>query len=721
MPWKSKQLGICLLLAVFFTTLLPCPLLADGPTVNLEQAIQIAKKHFTIPATYSDFHSEYVNNPQKKLWRLQWQAPEPASGSLEITIDATNGECINMNHWRPELKEESPKPALSEAEARKIAERQLLSLIPHKAAALRLSEEENLVPLNEYGNRNYVFKWDRYENGIQVLGNGAIIEIDSQNRDISSFNLNWLDLPITDVSQAISKDKAIKVFQEENMLSLQYYTPREIRAFGSKNQAEPRLIYLINHPSNGTINAITGKPLILSEGQWEDSTGRFANASKEMAADGLGTVGPAYNLTPEEIKELEKNSQFINQDEAILQVKKWVEIPADAVLSSASLIRDWQDQERRLWTLNWTQVKDSRYNYYNLNAQVDAISGRVYAFRQFTSDEDNKSNLDRKDALAIANQFISQIEPQLAKQIKLNEANSSHPIVPYEDENLSEYSFSYSRLVDNVRFPEEGITVTVSSKDRKVTGYNLNWYNHSFPPVSKAISHSEGYKAFLQAAPMTLCYTIIYHETGKAALNLVYKPLPRKQQEDFSMIDAISCELLNSNGKPLAAKTGPQIFNDIKGHFAEKEITQVGKAGLMTEYGQQFRPEESINNITFLRALMGAREGIYSVENIEDAHLLNLCRQRGWVKENINPQTPLTRDYMARVLLRSMGLERVAANPAIFINPYPDDPSITNSNLGYVALVKGLGLVPPSPSFNSDQKVTRGEVAYALVNSLKSY
>ncbi|MGI5911577.1 MAG: YcdB/YcdC domain-containing protein [Syntrophomonadaceae bacterium] len=716
MPRKSKQLGICLLLAFFFTTLLPYPLLADDPAVSLEQAIQIAKKHFTIPAAYNDFHSEYSSNSQRELWRLQWQTTEPETKSMQVTVDAVTGECISMNHYRTEPILEPSAPVLSEAEARKIAEQHLKSLLPHKASSLRLVTEENLIALNNPNQRFYSFTWERYKNGIPVLGNGARIDIDCQYRDIKSYSLNWLDIPVIEASKAISKESASKIFQDEKMLNLEYFTPLEFRPLSINNKTEPRLVYLINHPSNGTINAITGKPLILSNRQWEDAGGRLANA-KEMAADDRGSAGSATSFTPEEIKELEKNSQIISQGEAINEVNKWVDIPADAVLSSASLVRDGRDQNRRIWNLNWTT--GSKDNYYNLYAQVDAFSAKIYAFREYLSGDYQKSDLNKDKALAIANQFIKQIEPQLFKQVKLKE-DSSYPVVPLQEEYPSQYSFNYSRLVDNVVFPQEGISVTVSSKDKKVTGYNLDWYDHYFPPVSQAISSSEGNKAFLQAAPLTLCYTTIYEETSKPVLTMVYKPLPSKKQEDFSMIDAISRELLDGNGKPLAAKLGPQVFYDIKGHFAEKEISQVGKAGLMTEYGQQFRPEEAIDNITFLRNLMGAREGIYSIENIDDTRLLNLCRQRGWVKENIDLNASLTRDYMAQVLVRSMSLERVAAKPAIFINPYPDDPSITNSNLGYVALVKGLGLVPPSPSFNSDQKVTRGEVAYALVNSLKS-
>lgn len=719
MHWRHKQLFSAILLAIFFTTFLPHPLMAEKPAVSLEQAIQTAKGFFPIPPGYSDFNSEFMSNVNGESWMLRWRAPEPETGYLEVMVDAKSGECINMNQWRTEQPGNGMDKALSEAQARKIAESQLKRLLPQKASSLRLVTKPNLISLNG-GQRSYYFIWERYENNIPVLGNGVTMEIDCQHRDIRSYNREWSDLPLDKTSKAISLEQAIKVFQEQELLKLEYKAPRDVRTLGSKIKDKPRLVYVINHPSNGTINAITGQPQVLKNGQWEEvAGGRYGNM-KNMAG-GMGAADSGSSLSPEEIKELEKNSRFIGQEEAVRQVKKWLAIPANAVLSNSSLGRDWQYQERRIWNLNWNVPATGPDEGRNLNiwARVDALSGRIYEFHQYSNEESQKSDLNKEAALAVADRFIKQIEPQLAGQVKLNEPSGAQsPIIPRQEENQSQWYFTYNRLVDNVPFPQQGITITVSSLQKKVIAYSLNWYDYDFPPAERAISATEGNKRFLQVAPLTLCYTRIYQENLKPVMTLVYKPLPSPDQEDFNMIDAISRETLDAAGKPLSQNPGPRSFNDIKGHFAEKEIRLIGQAGLMAEYGQQFQPDKTIDTVTFLKALLGAREGFWSINNVDDARLMVICRERGWIKENIAAGDPLSRDYMVRVLVRSMGLERVVQNSSIFVNPYPDDPGINKGNLGYAALANGLGLVPSSPTFSSDT-INRAEVAYALVNSLK--
>jgi hypothetical protein len=719
MRGKYKLFWAGLMLAVFFTTLVPNPLLAEKPAISLEQAIQTAKQLFPIPATYNDFHSEFNKHMQGESWILRWQAQEPESGSLEVTINAGNGECINMYYWRPDKADGKKQSSLSEAEAQKVAEGYLQRLLPQKVSSLRLLKEQNIIPLNDNGQRNYSFFWERYENGVPVLGDGVRIEIDGYNRDIRSYNLNWLDTSLQSTSKTITEKQALKVFQDEQMLKLEYYAPSTVRPLDNKQKDNLCLVYLINHPSNGTINAITGKPMILKNGQWEENMrNSYDSAIKEAGAGGMG-AGSAPSLSPEELKELEKNSQIISQDEAIKRVKKWVAIPDGAILTNSSLGRDWQNPERRIWNLNWNKPRTDNESYenYSLYARVDAFNGRIYSFYQYSDQEPPKSKMDRDKAALIADSFIKQIEPQLFGQLK-RENDSSDPVAILREENPAQWRFVYSRMIGNIPFPREGIEITVSTSDQKVTNYNLNWSEHKFPDANRAISIQEGYKAFLETAPLTLCYSKIYQDNSKPELVLVYKPTPSLEQKNFSMLDAISGELLDGSGRPVAEKVGPHVFKDISGHFAEKQINMVGQAGLMNEYGQQFHPDEAVNTGTFLRTLLGARDGVWILDGLDDVRLLKYCQDRGWIKEKIDISTPLSRDYMTQVMVRSMDLERVAKNASLFVNPYPNDPSVNNSNLGYVALARGMGLLPDIPAFNGTETVTRGEIAYAIVNSL---
>lgn len=218
---------------------------------------------------------------------------------------------------------------------------------------------------------------------------------------------------------------------------------------------------------------------------------------------------------------------------------------------------------------------------------------------------------------------------------------------------------------------------------------------------------------------MTLYYTPIYTDGKVSELCLVYKPMPEDRDSQLAMMDAITGAALNNVGEPLDKKPSPQTFVDAAGHFAEKEIQTMGEAGLMKEYGNQFKPDETITNIVFLRAMLGAVDGVWSITDREDDKVISDCVARGWLKEKVDPQAALTRQLMTEVVIRGMGLEKAARYGSLYKNPFPDDPTIDESKLGYIALANGMKLLHVDKEFKADQGVTRGEAAYTIVRGLK--
>ncbi|NLP23949.1 MAG: hypothetical protein GX382_05410 [Syntrophomonadaceae bacterium] len=716
----KKLLAITVALALL-VSLNPLPPMAQARDTNitLEEAIQTAKGLFPAATQYSEFVSEFNTSPQSSYWQLQWSAGEAGEGSLSVQINAQTGDVIHMYRW----DQQSGQPtsvSMSAQEAQAIADRWLKKILPGKSARLQLVNTPAIVPLNNSGYSNFSFQYQRVENGLPVLGDTAYVDVDARSRDISSFNLSWTDLPLADPSKVVVASVASQTFQNEDMLKLEYLLPQGWLLRSSLPQTDPvRLVYRINHPSGGTINALTGKPLVLKEGQNE----RYASnmAMKEMSIGGMGAADQAAAppLTPQEIAELEKQANMITKEEAAAKVKQWVNIPSQAELTRASLNRDWQNKDSRIWNLNWGLPQGTEGEYFDLWARVDATTGRIYSFNQYSGDTNQPGTLSEEQAQAVAQEFISKIEPQLSKQVKLKATDPGN-VRPLAEKNLpSQWTVQFVRQVNGVPFPNDGIQVTVSSATKKVTDYNLTWTEQKFPPVNKAMGSAKAYKVFSDLAPMTLCYTPIttYGETTEFLL--VYKPQTADKQSGFAMIDAISGEALNSMGDPLNEKPAPYTFNDVTGHFAEKEIQAIGQAGLMNEYGSQFKPDETITNIVFLRAMVGAVDGIWSITDREDDKVISDCVARGWLKEKVDPKADLTRQRMTEVVIRSMGLEKAARYGSLFKNPFPADESIDESKLGYIALANGMNLLHVDKEFKADEAVTRGEAALAIVRGLK--
>ncbi len=281
-----------------------------------------------------------------------------------------------------------------------------------------------------------------------------------------------------------------------------------------------------------------------------------------------------------------------------------------------------------------------------------------------------------------------------------------------------EWNFRFIRLVDGIKFPNDGINIAVSGINQQVISYNLNWSKQNFPAASDSLSSESAYSVYLEHAPMTLSYNVINSENASREIKLVYQLLPANDKAGMAMIDALNGEPLDYMGKPLTSKVIPRNYSDINGHFAAEQIKLIGQAGLMSEYGNLFKPDEKINTVTFLRAMLGAWDGANSYTSSDDEQIIKTCRERGWIKEKVSASDPLTRELLTRLVVRSKGLELPAQYPQIFVNPYPQDKSITDSNLGFAAMANGFGWLYLQDAFNANDIVTRGEVAYTLVKSL---
>jgi len=203
-------------------------------------------------------------------------------------------------------------------------------------------------------------------------------------------------------------------------------------------------------------------------------------------------------------------------------------------------------------------------------------------------------------------------------------------------------------------------------------------------------------------------------------MRLVYLPKVPDGQPGFRMLDAMDGTRLDNQGWPVLTAPAGQVFNDITGNFAAKEIELLGKAGLMMEYGEQFHPGEAIKLADLMRAMLGIYQGPEMVRNMPDTDVIKQALARGWLKEEIAPESTVPRALLAKVLIRSLGLEYLAAIPEIYRLPYRDAATIAEDTRGYAALCWGLGIIrADGVRFEPQQLITRAEAAAALVNSLR--
>ncbi len=712
---SRKLISIFLVLMMGIALLPVSTPAANGPAVSLEQAIQKVKQNFSIPAGFTEFSSSFRSTESRQMWSLNWTDKENREGSFSAELDAATGVITSMHIYKQD-RQSTEIPAISMEQAQKLGMDLLKRLIPDRVGNLQFIPNQQIVPLWNGG--QYELHWQRMANNIPVGDEGATIQISNVDGSITGYNLNWFDKSIPSEAKYISRQDAEKVFVSQQMLELQYLIP-EIRLYaqgGQKNQAQ--LVYRLNHSSHGLIDAVAGEPI-----ENQDQYGFYDKMGMGGAGENASKNSQEAVLSPQEKEEIERLLNLIPQEKAVSIIRQWIIIPADMQLTEANLSQDYQNPDLRSWNLSWSANASSKMSYRFINARVNAITGEVQSFYVESGDDSSlKPVLDRAGAEKIAKAFVHKIQPEKENSVRLEEQS----LYPQEKMLPAQSSFQFTRLVNGIPCPNNGIQIVVDTRTKQIRSYNLDWPEVDFPAPDKVLGTEKAYNAYFKSEPLTLHYELIYPNTGvrsetSGEYKLVYSPRAIIQGLNSDMIDAVTGEALSWDGTPVADNPRPYTFTDIAGYFAEKEISMLGQAGIMTEYGTAFHPQEKIRLVTTLRAMFAARS-YYDARSKTDEEIIREAVRNKWLKEEMKPDTMMTRELLSKLMVRMLDIEYVALMPEGTLKaPYQDFAAINTELKGYAALTWGLGIIKGNGIvFDPAHQITRGEAAAALVRTIKA-
>lgn len=693
--------------------------------VSLEEAIKTVKAVFTIPLGFTKFTSGYSQDAGRQVWQLSWEAEKEPWGNFTAQVDCQTGEILQMNLWQATSgsKPQGKLPAVSRTEAVQKAEQLVKRLQPERLAQLKLEEDPGeLLELMSWGAASYRINWVRQVQGVSFPQDGITVRVDNQTGLITSYVLQWTEADFPDAAKAISAVEARQVWDKTEMLQLQYFR----RNYGDPTAPKPvKLVYRLTHPSGGVIDALTGKPVERLDGVYRDEG--LQEATKNVKAD-----DSAVEFTPQELEEVLQASKFISQEKAEAAVRQWVNIPAHLTLQGAQLNRDeWRAPGARTWNFNWQytgQQELAEDAVHWVSASVDAEGGTLLSFSSdkvwIGQDTAQSMQMSREEAQKIAEDFLRKIQPKLFEQVKLAQDSSSDVRPLAKAVILPPYQgFAYQRLVNNVVFPDNGMSVSVDLVTGDIQSYQLRWNPLAFPSTNGIMDTEAIVNAYLQRQPLTLQYVQenIYGEKGiTKEMRLVYKPVPFVGQQEETMVDARTGAALDWRGELLASQPRPYQFTDIDGHWAAAEIAMLGQAGIFGDYGNTFRPDAPITLVQYLRALFMLERGAASGAQLSDDEVMKQAKQRGWLKEELQPGASLNRLLLSRMVIRFLGLESAAKIEGIYQAPYRDMKKISSAEQGYVALSWGLGILRGEQgNFGAEQIVSRAQAAVSLVRMLK--
>lgn len=725
MPICRQKLLICLIISLMAAPLSPSSAIASTQAaIPLDQAIQTVKQNFNVPAEYTKFSSGLNDLNDRQAWSLSWNNPSEKGGHFNAQVDTKTREIISMNNWNPDKQKQSQVPSLSPSQAQEIGTQLLQRLIPERISSLQFIPEQPIIPLGNYGEPSYSLRWQRLANDIPVLGEGASIEISLADGQALGYNLNWTNMDMPDPAGVITPDAARQTFIQEEILQLQYILPTGVQPLSLQSKPSPILVYRLDHPSNGIIDALTGEVILPEYDQLFSGGAGDANIAALGSKQANRDEAAAVPLTPQEIEEINKTYQLISQDEAISALKQWLDIPENLTLSSANLGQDWRDSDLRSWNLNWQSVTTPKEGQpRSLYGRINAQTGELMSFNlDLTNKSDSKPDMTQAAAQTLADNFLKKVQPQRFAELKLNEHNLDRDKRSAVSHNPAVYTwqFNYIRMVNGISFPGNGADIQVDRSNQKIIAYNLNWANQEFPSDQGVLGVDRANEQYLQALPLTLSYSKLNNSAGiPLEMRLTYQPQNPPSQPYISYIDAKTGESLDYQGKPISSRIRARYFNDIAGNFAAKEISLLGQAGLFSEYDNDFHPDEEIKLASLMRAMLTADNGFDYTVKLSDQEIMQRAWALDWTKENLAADSSVSQGLLAQLMIRWLDLEYLATKTEIFQVPFPDAFALSDDLKGYVALSWGLGLIKGTDdSFDASHRVSRAEAAFALVQTL---
>lgn len=678
---------------------------------SLEEAINIAKKGFAVPAELNEFTSNYNEYGKEANWWLNWSGKK---GQMSIEVDAKTGEIIRMHRYSSGEQRGIKLPQLNYQEAKTIAGNVIKKLQPDKGNNLVLKEDEDrpALEINPWGTPRYNFRFQREVEGIPFPNNGVNVAIDGDTGEVLSYNFDWYQGKLTVPSKLLTNEEAQSVFNKEFPLELVYFRPQ---ATDKTDAPAIKLVYQLRQPSHVLIDPVTGK-VVKREELHETYDG---GAREEMAT---GAMNKEADLTPEEAKEVTKIEALISKDEAAKKAQQILKLGKEYKLTNSSLQRIWDVPDKIAWQLSWQKTKNGDYQGY-ASATMDGETGELLNFTLYQYDEDgNKAPIyDKEQSENLAWQLITELQPEKAKEVRLYELDTNRGSKPPRS-----HRFVYQRLVNGIPFPQNGFEIRVNAVTGQVESYSLRWSQGEFPAPNTVIDEEQATKWYGDEVPLALEFITSYDSSSEETkVKLLY----HLRRVPYTMLDGVSGMPLDWNGAPYE-KAKPAVFTDIVNHPARADIELLASAGIIEGTADgKFKPDHPITQGELAKMLAKLTEDRGPIIPLPRLALDPDAWHTQWVsdivgkgllkEEEVDPEEIVTKEFLATTLVRYLGLEKAAQLTEIYKLRFNDVEAISPQHKGHIAIADGLGIIPAGEKFIPQKQITRAETATALVKALK--
>ncbi len=216
-------------------------------------------------------------------------------------------------------------------------------------------------------------------------------------------------------------------------------------------------------------------------------------------------------------------------EKAIREVKAKINVPS-TYTDFDYYFNDRDTYSNASWSLSWSNPKD--HSYLQVNCDAD------YHITSFYQNNNSKENAGvakylRSELKSKAEAFIKTIAPETSGKLEYLDSN-------YDGIYGGNYVYNYQRVNNNVDFPDNRVTVYLSSVTGEPTSASVNWlYGASVPAAAAKLTKEEAAQLIKENMKMKLVYRSNYLRTFKQdGTNEVKAFLVYEPSEDYISVDA---------------------------------------------------------------------------------------------------------------------------------------------------------------------------------------
>lgn len=237
---------------------------SSSQAISSEQAVQAVKKWFDVPATLSLVQSSLVSegNSNLHVWNLSWQNEgSPGSSYVNARVNARSGEVIGFSQ---DWSRQTGSASLSDEEARQAAEDFLKQIQPGRFQETAYEAPQGQQTYRKGDSLRY-FNYYRVVNGLPFPSNYINLTIDTQDKAVITYELNWTDVSFPSSAGVLNKPDISDLFLKDQPLTLSYVVRQDPGKPGLTGQEQIGLVYKPLYGAYSTradkLDAISGQPL----------------------------------------------------------------------------------------------------------------------------------------------------------------------------------------------------------------------------------------------------------------------------------------------------------------------------------------------------------------------------------------------------------------------------------------------------------------------------